>query len=82
MLTLGCLKAAARKVGATVEEDDGNGRREGVDVVAPDGEMWSDGGCVCLVVLWDEGDRQDKQDALKDAIERIECGLEPFNEWI
>ena len=77
MLTIRDLKAAASKVGATVEQDS-----PGVfQVCAPDDKQWAEGSCTHLRVDFQEldgrrGNAQWAHDEIKDAIERIAFGLE------
>ena len=78
MLTLRDLRKAARAHGATVEDDSGAGWTV-YQMCAPVRKVWGDGGCHCMRVEWraDAPDaREWKQDAIKDALARMACGLD------
>lgn len=75
-MNLRSLKAAAAKIGATVENDS-DGRWCVYQVCAPKGYEWSDGGSIHLRVEWPDGSSgEDKDAVIQDAINRIECGLQ------
>ena len=81
MLTIKDLKAAAAKVGATVEQDSA-----GVfQVCAPDGKQWAEGSCIHLRVDFQEldgrrGNAKWASAEIEDAIDRIAFGLEERDE--
>ena len=81
MLTIRDLKAAALKLGATVEQDS-----TGVfQVCAPNGKQWVEGSCINLRVDFQEldgrrGNAKWANDEIRDAIERIAFGLEDLDE--
>lgn len=73
-MTLKSLKAAARAVGATVE-DDGNGGELRYQVVAPPGKVWVESDSEHLVVSARAGRREWLSDAIRDGIDRMNSGL-------
>ena len=82
-LTVATLKRAAARHGGTVE---GGviGRSASYNVDAPDGMIWSSCGLHYLCLGWYAGGPngaatwpEEKQDALADALERVEHGVEP-----
>lgn len=66
------VRAAANAVGARVV-DESAGRWNVLQVEAPRGKQWRDGGCHNLKVEWPRG--ESAETALKDAISRINVGL-------
>jgi len=72
-ITLRELRSAAQAVGAKVE-DDSAGRWNVLQIIAPNGKQWKDGGCRSLKVEWPQG--QSAQDAYRDAMNRIRVGLD------
>jgi hypothetical protein len=73
--TLRDLKAAAKKVGATVE-DDSSGHVICYQVCAPAGKQWRESNGRHLVVCTASGSAVWVSSAIADAIDRINSGLE------
>ena len=55
-----------------------------LQIVAPDGKQWSDGGVVCMRVEWAAGSTPSavkfNEEAYRDAASRVACGLEPSDD--
>ena len=73
--TVKTLKAKAERLGATVEGGP-VGRWYRYNIDSPAGKVWTcTGDTHCLVVEWLNGDEAFRNNAITDALERMEMGL-------
>ena len=81
MKTKSDIERLAKAAGATLEEDHGYRDMRTLQIVAPEGKQWSDGGATSIRVEWAKGSTPSalkcNEDAYRDAASRVACGLEP-----
>ncbi len=76
MSTFSELKKAVRRAGGTlVCESFANNIVWQIE--APDGKLWVEGGVQWIRVDWQRGDSAWRDDAIQDAMSRLQHGLEP-----
>jgi hypothetical protein len=75
MATAETLRQKAKQCGATVERSPA-GRTERYNVEAPPGKVWAaTGDTHCLVVEWYAADKVGRDQAIADALDRMQEGL-------
>lgn len=79
MRTKADIERLAKAAGATLEEDEGYRDMRTLQIVAPAGKLWHDGGVQCLRIEWAKGTTpkavEYNEVAYRDTESRIRCGL-------
>jgi hypothetical protein len=78
--TLKNLKSLATKYGAEVETNCYDGDLVSIEVLAPDGKQWVEGGCLTMVEVYYRHAPESKPEAFETLMRRIGYGLEELDE--
>lgn len=81
------LRKLVKDGGGTLEDDgpSNDGIYRYLQVCAPEGYCWIDGGPICMHVFWARGKSsfamEHNEEMLKDVADRLSCGMEEGGDW-